>query len=346
MRLAIDAMGGDYAPKEIVAGAVMALPMLTGDDQLILIGQEDRIRQELKELPEWNNDSRLQIIHTSEVVEMGDHPVDALRQKKDNSISRMAMLAAEGKADAVISAGNTGACVAACQMKIRAMKGVHRPAIAVVIPALYGPMIICDCGANPMPKPHHMFQNALMASMYAKVLFNMDHEPRVALLNIGEEDAKGNPLVLQAKEMIKKDPRLNFVGYVEGRTLFSGLADVIICDGFVGNVVLKLIEGLSDCLSKMLVQQVAQAGPELVKTFEPILKKVHQKHDYSEHGGAPLLGVDGICIICHGSSHRAAIKNAIAAAYRLAKSNVNQKIEEFVNSLPQPSEADCSCRPN
>jgi glycerol-3-phosphate acyltransferase PlsX len=255
----------------------------------------------------------------------------------------MAELAAEGKANAVISAGNTGACVAACQMKIRPLKGVHRPAIAVVIPSFGGPMVLCDCGANPMPKPHHLHQYALMASIYVKQLFNLSHQPRVALLSIGEEEAKGSPLIKQVRTLIKTDPRINFVGNVEGRTILSGQADVVICDGFVGNVVLKLIEGLSDGLSKMLLQQIGKTDPKMLGMFEPILREIHQKHDYSEHGGAPLLGVDGICIICHGSSNRRAMKNAIAVAYRLAKSNINDKIVEYVNSVKETGSAGCAC---
>jgi phosphate acyltransferase len=343
MRLAIDAMGGDYAPLEIVAGAVDALGILSEEDRLVLIGQEDRIRESLSSLPGWKNDPRVEIVHCTEVIGMGDNPVDALRHKKDNSISRMAELASEGKADAVISAGNTGACVAACQMKIRPLKGVHRPGIAVVIPSFGGPMVLCDVGANPMPKPHHLHQYALMASIYVKSLFSLPHEPRVALLNIGEEDAKGSPLVKQVRALIKADPRINFVGYVEGRTILSGQADVVICDGFVGNVVLKLIEGLSDGLSKMLVQQITEADPKMLKVLEPILRGVKQKHDYSEHGGAPLLGVDGICIICHGSSNRLAIKNAIAVAYKLAKSNINDRIVEHINSIKDQGPAECAC---
>ncbi len=342
MRLAIDAMGGDYAPQEIVAGSIDALGILSKDDRVVLIGQENRIREVLAGLPEWKNDPRVEIFHAAEVVGMGDNPVDALRHKKDNSISRMAELAAEGKVDAVISAGNTGACVAACQMKIRSLKGVHRPGIAVVIPSFGGPMVLCDVGANPMPKPHHLHQYALMASIYVKNLFNLPHQPRVALLNIGEEDAKGNPLVKQVRALIKADPRINFVGYVEGRTILSGQAEVVICDGFVGNVVLKLIEGLSAGISKMLVQQIAQADPNLLKVLEPILHGIKQKHDYSEHGGAPLLGVDGICIICHGSSNRLAIKNAIAVAYKLARSNINDRIVECINNVPEQGPVECA----
>jgi len=343
MRLGIDAMGGDFAPLEIVAGAIQALPMLNDDDRIVLIGQRDRIEKALSEIPEWTGDARVEIIHAAEVVEMGDNPVDALRHKKDNSISRMAKLAAEKQVQAVISAGNTGACVAACQLGIRPLKGVHRPGIGVMIPSFGGPMVLCDVGANPMPKPHHLHQYALMASIYVKSLFNLPHQPRVGLLNIGEEDAKGNPLVKQARALIKADPRLNFVGYMEGRTILSGQADVVICDGFVGNVVLKLIEGLSDGITKMLIKQIGQADPKMLVTLEPILKAIWAKHDYSEHGGAPLLGVDGICIICHGSSNRRAIKNAVAVAYKLAKSNINDLIVESLNSVKTEGAADCAC---
>jgi glycerol-3-phosphate acyltransferase PlsX len=335
-------MGGDYAPKEIVAGAVLALQTLAQDDRQVLIGQEDRIRAELASLAEWNNDPRLEIVHTREVVEMGDHPVEALRQKKDNSISRMAQMAANGEVDAVISAGNTGACVAACQMKIRPIKGVSRPGIAVVIPSFAGPIIMCDVGANPMPKPHHLHEYALMASIYHKCLFKVDR-PRVALLNIGEEDDKGNPLVHQVRDLIKHDPRLNYVGYVEGRTLLAGAADVVVCDGFVGNVVIKLIEGLTDCLTKALFQTLQKKDSKVLDVLGPVLKEACQQYDYTEHGGAPLIGVDGICIICHGVSDRRTIKNAVGLASKLAKSNVNQHIVESINSISDGS-ADCACQ--
>jgi glycerol-3-phosphate acyltransferase PlsX len=338
MRIAIDAMGGDHAPHEIVAGAVAGLDQLSPADHLVLVGQQDRIRAELEKLGRAETDHRLTILHANDVIEMGDHPVDALRQKRDSSIGRMAKLAADGEVDAFISAGNTGACVAACQMKIRALKGISRPGIAVVIPSFGGPTVLCDVGANVAPKPHHLHQYALMCSVYAQHFFSLPHPPRVALLSIGEEDAKGNQLVKQVRSLLKNDPRLNFVGYVEGRTLLSGHADVVICDGFVGNVALKLIEGLAYGLVEMLTKEIAQENHQLAKGFEPILKNLWRKHDYSEYGGAPLLGVDGICIICHGSSDRRAIKNAVIVAKGMTNTNINQRIVEFVNSeIPSPS---------
>jgi len=332
MRLAVDAMGGDFAPREVVAGAVAALAHLTAADELVLIGQEERVREELKEAGDAANDPRLRLVHASQVIEMGDHPVEALRQKKDSSIAVMARLAAEGEVDAVLSAGNTGACVAACQMKMRPIKGVSRPGIAVVIPSFTGPVVLCDVGANVAPKPHHLYEYAQMSTVYFQQLLNRQDRPRVALLSIGEEQAKGNQLVKEVRDLIRADARLNFVGNVEGRTLLSGQADIVICDGFVGNVVLKLIEGLADGLIRLLVKDVSQADSSLAKHVDPILKKLWERHDYSEYGGAPLLGVDGVCIICHGASDRRAIGKAVCVAHRLASSNLNERIAEFVSS--------------
>jgi len=332
MRIAIDAMGGDHAPQEIVAGAVEGSELLGPDDQLILVGQQDRVQAELDRGQCGSSDHRVTVVDASQVIDMGDNPVDSLRQKPDSSILKMAQMAAAGEVDAVISAGNTGACVAACLMKLRRLKGVNRPGIAVVIPSFEGPMILCDAGANIAPRPHHLHQYALMCSIYADFLLPLSHTPRVALLNIGEEDAKGNQLVKHVRDMIKSDPRINFVGYVEGRSILSGQADVVICDGYVGNVVLKLIEGLADKLISMLARDISDTDPAMAKGFDPILKKLWQKHDYSEYGGAPLLGVDGICIICHGSSNRRAIKNAVSVARNLTASNINDRIVEFISS--------------
>ncbi len=335
MRIAIDAMGGDHAPQEIVAGAVLSLESISEDDSIVLVGRKEEIERVLANLPEWKDDARIEIAHASEVIEMGDNPVEALKQKKDSSIARMVELSADGKVDAAVSAGNTGACVAACQMKLGRLKGVIRPGIAVIIPSFAGSMVLCDVGANPAPKPHHIHQYALMASIYAENVFNLNRPARVALLNIGEEDAKGNPLVKQARDLIKADPRINFAGYVEGRTIFSGLADVVVCDGFVGNVVLKLIEGLVTGLVQMLTDEVKKSNRMLIKLFSPFLNRLLQKHDYSEHGGAPLLGVNGVFIICHGSSDRRAIKNAISVAYNFARSNINQLIVERIATTPE-----------
>ncbi len=335
MRIAVDAMGGDHAPLEIVAGAVQSISSLGDDDVIVLVGNENVIKSKLDEIGVSAEQSdRLEIVHSSQVVEMSDNPVDAMKNKPDSSIARMVDLASSGKADAMISAGNTGACVAACQMKLGRLKGVIRPGIAVVIPTFDKAVVLCDVGANPAPKPHHMHQYALMAGIYAELLFGLKEPARVALLNIGEEDAKGNPLVKQARDLIKADSRINFVGFVEGRYILADQTDVIICDGFVGNVVLKLIEGLAAAIAKMLKREVERIDQRLIEPFAPALETLWRKHDYTEHGGAPLLGVDGLFIVCHGSSNRRAIKNAIAMARNLQASKINERIVAKLDNHP------------
>ncbi|MFO0972802.1 MAG: phosphate acyltransferase PlsX [Phycisphaerae bacterium] len=322
MRIAIDAMGGDYAPKEIVLGALDGLAFLEPADEIVLIGREPAIREHLP----GSADSRIRIEHAADVVEMDDIPVEALRQKKDSSISRMAKLGAEKKVDAVISAGNTGACVAACQLKMRALPGVSRPGIAVVLPSFHGPVTICDVGANVEPKPHHLLEYAVMATIYAETILHI-RNPKVGLISIGSEEVKGKQITKQARDLIKADARLNFVGNVEGRELLAGVVDVAICDGFVGNIVLKLTEGLSDGLFKTIEKELAAEAPQLVESFKPVVRSIWARHDYSEYGGAPLLGVDGVCIICHGSSDRRAIKNAVRVARDYVRAQVNHIFE-------------------
>jgi len=258
---------------------------------------------------------------------MEESPVEALRQKKQSSIVQMVKMACEGQADAIISAGNTGACAAAAQLKMKALPGVQRPGIAVVLPSFAGPLTVCDVGANVAPKPMHLKQYAQMAKAYAETLLGIDN-PKVGLLSIGGEETKGNVLVKQTRELIRQDPSINFVGNVEGRELFAGGCNVAICDGFVGNVVLKLTEGLSTGLIKIIAREVAAEDAALAGRLEPVIKKIYQKHDYSEYGGAPLLGVDGVCIICHGSSDRRAIKNAVRISVEYVQSGLNTIIAE------------------
>jgi len=337
LTVAVDAMGGDHAPREIVAGAVGGLEFLGPSGKLILVGQPQRIEAELSQLNGWQG--RVEIVPAREVIGMNEHAVESLRQKRDNSIMGMVQLAANHQADAVISAGNTGAFVAACQMKLRPLRGVNRPGIAVVIPSFGGPMVLCDAGANVAPKPHHMHQYALMCSIYAQYLFRLSKPARVAILSIGEEDVKGNKLVHEARDLIKSDDRINFVGYVEGREMLNGVADVVICDGFVGNVVLKLVEGLAAGLVRSLSKQLAHEDPRLAEASGPILKSILTQHDYNEYGGAPLLGVDGICIVCHGSSNREAIKNAVGVACSLCNSKLNERIVQFLSSQRAKAQA-------
>ncbi len=325
MRIAVDAMGGDHAPREIVLGAVEGLTFLGAGDELVLIGREDVIRAHLP--PNINSPVKITIEHAPDVIEMDDSPVEALRQKKNSSIGLMAKLASERKVDAVISAGNTGACVAACQLKMRTLGGVQRPGIAVVLPSFAGPLTICDVGANIAPKPFHLLQYAQMATAYAQTVLGIPN-PRVGLLSIGAEDVKGSPLVKQTNELLKRDTSINFIGNVEGRELLGGACEVAVCDGFVGNVVLKLTEGLADGLIKTIAQEIEAESPDLAKRFEPVIAKIWEKHDYSEYGGAPLLGVDGVCMICHGSSDRRAIKNAIRACAKYVRSDLNRVMAE------------------
>ncbi len=333
MRIAIDAMGGDHAPAEIVRGAVEGLSYLSPSDELVLLGKEDVIRAHL-----GSDVSNKQIViqHCPEVIEMDDSPVEALRQKKNSSIMIMAKLASERAVDAVISAGNTGACAAACQLKMRTLAGLQRPGIAVVLPSFHGPLTVCDVGANVAPKPHHLLQYAQMASAYAEAVLKIKG-PRVGLLSIGSEEVKGSPLVKQTHELLKQDPSVNFIGNIEGRELFNGACEVAVCDGFVGNVVLKLVEGLSHGIFETIQHEIAQESAELAERFKPVVKTIWARHDYSEYGGAPLLGVDGVCIICHGSSDRRAIKNAVRVSVDYVNSGVNEMIlsrltEEVANA--------------
>lgn len=324
MRIGIDAMGGDHAPHEIVRGAVEGLEAAAGIE-LVLIGNEEAIRAELAKYNGW--EGRVQIVHTSQVIEMGESPVDGLKRKKDSSIVRMADLAATKAVDAVISAGNTGACAAACQLKVKTIKGVHRPGIAVVIPSFHGPLVLCDVGANIAAKPKHLHQYAVMASLYAREVLKVQ-TPRVGLISVGEEDAKGTSVVKKARELIRQDAAIHFVGNVEGRDLFRGAVDVAVCDGFVGNIVLKLTEGLAEGLFKTIGAEIAAEVPQHAKEFTPVMKKVWSNHDYSEYGGAPLLGVDGTCIICHGSSDHRAIRNAVRVASEFVARRLNAVIAE------------------
>jgi glycerol-3-phosphate acyltransferase PlsX len=322
MRIGVDAMGGDYAPQEIVRGALEALPSMNGHE-LVFVGDERAVRREVERL--GHGCDRVRIVHASQVIEMHEVPVEAVKNKRDSSICRMAELAAAGDLQAVISAGNTGAFAAASQLRMRLLPGVARTGIAVVIPTFLGPVVLCDAGANLAPKPHHLVHYAIMASAYAKNVLHVDG-PRVGLLSVGEEDAKGTTLVKQAHEMLRAHPRINFVGNVEGRDLFRGGCDVVICDGFVGNIALKLTEGLAEGLLKTISKEIALASPELAHTIEPVIKRVFANHDYAEYGGAPLLGVDGTCIICHGRSDHVAIRNAVRVAIEYLERDVNSVI--------------------
>lgn len=322
MRIGIDAMGGDNAPTEIVRGVLDALPSMKGHE-LVLVGDQELIGRELAR--QGHNGEQITVAHASQVIGMNEVPVEAVRQKRDSSICRMTKMAAAGELDAVISAGNTGAFAVASQLRMKLLPGVARSGIAVVIPSFAGPIVLCDAGANITPKPHHLVQYAIMANAYARHVLKIAR-PRVALLSIGAEDMKGTGLVKQASEMMPSCEELNFVGNVEGRDLFRGGCDVVICDGFVGNITLKMTEGLAEGLFKTIRKEIELASPELAEKLDPLVKRVWANHDYAEFGGAPLLGVAGACIICHGSSDHVAIRNAVRVASEYIKNDLNSII--------------------
>jgi glycerol-3-phosphate acyltransferase PlsX len=325
VRLAIDAMGGDYAPREIVRGAVAARDLLP-EDEILLVGDESAIRRELQAAGAPTD--RLVIVHTSQQVGMSDSPVEAIRRKPDSSMRRATELMASGRADAVVSAGNTGAFVAAAHMVAKRLPGVRRPGISVVFPTFYGPVVLIDVGANVDSRPIHLLQYGLMASLYARKVMGIEN-PRVGILNIGEESEKGNLLALEARQLLAKAP-VNFCGNAEGRDIFNGRFDVIVCDGFVGNIVLKCVEALVSNMFQVIMQEFKALDPKAAAPLGPVLKELRRRHDAEEYGGAPLLGVDGVVIICHGNSSARAVTNAVRAAATCARQQVNRTIIEAV----------------
>lgn len=331
MRIAIDAMGGDNAPDQIIAGALESIEFLAEEDQLILVGPEEIIEPRLPS-PK-SRGSAITVVHAPDRIAMDEPPVESLRKKPKSSIPTIAKLAKRGQADAVISAGNTGACVAAFQMRMRNLPGLNRPGIAVVFPTFEGPVTICDVGANIACKPINLYQYGVMASLYARHLLGIDN-PRIGLMSIGAEDAKGNEVVKKARELIKSDTNLNFVGNIEGRDIFKGVCDVAVCEGFVGNVILKLTEGLVYGLFKAIKHELLEEKLRLAMKFKPIMTRIYKKYDYNEYGGAPLLGVNGTAIICHGSSKARTIRNAILASKKFSTKKVNDKIVEYLAQTP------------
>jgi len=328
MRIAIDAMGGDDAPDEIIAGVLESIEFLAEDDELILVGPENEIVSRLPtKLPRG---SKINVVDAPDIIAMDDVPIESLRRKPKSSIPTIAKLAKRGQADAVISAGNTGACVAAFQMRMRNLPGVNRPGIAVVFPTPGGLVTICDVGANIACKPIHLYQYGVMASVYSKHLLGIEN-PRIGLMSIGSEDAKGNELVKKTRNLMKSDPRMNFVGNIEGRDIFKGACEVVIAEGFVGNVILKLTEGLVDGLFRAIKDELMEEKIRLAMKFKPIMKRIYKKYDYNEYGGALLLGVNGTAVICHGSSQARTIKNAILASKRFYTEKINDKIVEYLS---------------
>jgi glycerol-3-phosphate acyltransferase PlsX len=331
MRIALDAMGGDYAPAEVVKGAVAA----ARDENLtvILVGDQAKVGQELKKYPKKNN---IETLHASEDIAMSEHPVEAVRVKKDASINVCMRLLKDGKADAVVSAGNTGAVMAAALFGVGRVKGIERPAICSMFPAVKGHTVLLDIGANADCRPSHLVQFAYMGKAYIEKVIGVEN-PRVGLLNIGEEDEKGSELTATANKMLRLERAsgLNFIGNIEGKDILENAADVVVCDGFVGNVVLKFGEGIVFSLTKLIRKNLSFLGwLGLLLMLGPLFK-VKNKIDYKKYGGAPLLGVNGVVIITHGRAKAETIKNSIAAAAKAVKQNLIEAIRQ-VKTVENP----------
>ncbi len=332
MRISIDAMGGDYAPQEIVAGTLQAAETLKGIEKLFLVGDETAIKAELSR-HKGPVPACIEIVHASEVVGMGESPAVAIRRKKDSSISRSVELVKEGKADAIFSAGNTGAAVAAATLKLRTLEGVDRPAIATVMPTPKDPFVLLDAGANPDSTPEMLLQYAVMGSIYSREILGVSN-PSIGLLSIGEEEGKGNESTKKSFRLLRESP-LNFVGNVESRDLFGGKVNVAVCDGFVGNVVLKTSEAVAkmigDWLKRMFrANLLRKLGAVLASG---VFKEIKAHADPSSYGGAPLLGANGVVIIGHGSSNAFATYNAIRVAAAAIDHDVNHLIEAELKSI-------------
>lgn len=338
MRIALDAMGGDYAPGPIVAGAVQAVD---ADPELsvVLVGDRAAIESALAKADSKLGD-RLELFHCTQAVMMEESPVEALRKKPDNSISRTWQLLAEKKVDGIVSAGNTGAMVAGGLRLRRFLKGVRRPGIATVMPTLKGPCVIIDVGANVSPKPQHLFAYGVMGAIFAQHVLGRE-TPTLGLMNVGSEEAKGNDLAKETHNLFNLSHlKGQFVGNIEGRDIHRGAVDVVVTEGFLGNVILKVCEGLFDFTMRMVYHEISHALQAEKLTAQKAIQDLVHRHDYSAYGGAPLLGIDGICIICHGSSGDRAIKNALGVCARYVRAGLNAKIVEELASLPTAGVAD------
>jgi glycerol-3-phosphate acyltransferase PlsX len=330
MIIALDAMGGDFAPISTVEGAILAVR--ESKHKVLLVGPEKLLTEEMSKYAKRYNVKSLdiEIVNATQIISMDDYPVKAVRQKRDSSLSVCAKLVADGKADAFISMGNSGAVMAAALFYLKRIDGVLRPAISTPFPTIDGHCIIADMGANVDCKPEHLLQFGIMASSFYEKITGIKR-PRVGLVSIGEEDTKGNELTLAAFELLKKAD-INFVGNVEGRDIPKSKADVVICDGFVGNIILKFGEGLAEVLLKLI--RVSLKRHPITWASLPFLwfaiKDLRKKVDYNEVGGAPLLGVDGVCIVGHGASNCRAVKNAIFTGAKAAEHNLIKDIKEAI----------------
>jgi glycerol-3-phosphate acyltransferase PlsX len=327
MKIAVDAMGGDSAPEVVVEGAVAAAREF-GLHQ-VLVGSREAVQPILDRLGSWPRDL-IELKHCTEVAGMAEAPVEVLRRKKDSSIRVAFDLVKAGQADAVVSAGNSGATLAVGTVVLGRLDGIERPGIAGIFPSRKGRTVVMDIGANVDCKPSFLYQFGFMASAYAREVLDVER-PRVGLLSIGEEDSKGNELVKRAHELLKQSP-LNFVGNVEGRDVFNGTVDVVVCDGFVGNVMLKMAEGMAEAIGAMLKDEL---GAGMMSRFGALLamggfRRFKKRVDYAEFGGAPLLGINGVGIISHGGSTPKAIKNAVRTAAEMVGAELPVRMSELL----------------
>src|SRR5712691_7788788 len=329
VRIAVDAMGGDHAPREIVKGAVLAA--IEYPVEVILVGQEEVVRKALAAA--GSIPPNVEVVDAREVVEMDDNALSPLRRKRNSSVRVCANLVAEGRAHAFVSAGNTGATWTSARAVMGMIEGVSRPALAAILPNVNDHTLLLDVGANVDAKPNHLREFAVMGHFYAQMVFGIE-APRVGLLSIGEEEGKGNELTKETFRVLK-ETGLNFIGNAEGRDIYNGNADVVVCDGFIGNVVLKASEALGEMVGTLLKTEMSRSLPRKVggllakNAFDGLKKRM----DYSEYGGAPLLGVKGGCIVCHGRSNAKAIKNAIRVARGFALNRIDEKIQAKVTDL-------------
>ncbi len=329
MRIGLDAMGGDKAPESPVGGAVMAVNEF--GYHVTLVGREHEIRGHLRDY-DYPAD-KIDVINATQTIDMGEPAALSVRKKRDSSIVRGVDLLKNGVFDAFVSAGNTGAVVCAATLSLRLLPGVDRPGIAVIMPSLHEPCMVIDVGANIDPKPFHLLQYGIMGDAYSKHILSK-HNPTIGLLNIGEESTKGTDFIKETHMMLSES-KLNFIGNVEPKDVYCGNADVVLCDGFVGNVLLKVTEGLVDAATALLRREfrhssfVAKFGATLTL---PVINNIKKKVDSAEYGGAPLMGVDGSVIIAHGASNDIAIKNAVRVAGEFVDHKVNTHVVEELQS--------------
>jgi glycerol-3-phosphate acyltransferase PlsX len=338
IKIAVDAMGSDNSPHSEVEGAIRAARAY--GVEVLLVGKEGVLAPMLKEA--GGDGLPIEIRNATQVVAMDEQPSQALRKKKDSSIRVAADLVRSGEASGIVSAGNTGAVMAISKLVIGVVRGVDRPALAAIVPTLTGRAVLLDVGANVECKPHHLVQFAVMGHLFARKIVGIPN-PRVGLMSVGEEESKGNDLTKEVHKTLKA-VHLNFIGNVEGRDIYNGRADVIVCDGFTGNVALKTSEGLIEAMLKLLREELSRTLQSKIGAMlsQPSFRHLKKRLDYAEYGGAPLLGLRGVCIICHGRSSSEAIKNAIRVAKEYADNQVNENLQSELGQLGDYAKASAS----